>query len=116
MQPRLATEEEIRLVHTESYIDEVKETSSLSEGELIKKANSFDSVYFHPKSYECALLAAGSVLQVVDTVINGEARSGVAVVRPPGHHAESDMACGFCLFNNVSLAAKYAVEVHSLKR
>jgi len=48
--------------------------------------------------------------------MTGFVTSGVAIVRPPGHHAESDTACGFCLFNNVALAAKYAVEVHGLKR
>jgi len=54
--------------------------------------------------------------QVVDSVLNGESRSGVAIVRPPGHHAEEDEPCGFCIFNNVSLAAKYAIQVHGLKR
>jgi histone deacetylase 6 len=54
--------------------------------------------------------------QVVDSILNGESRSGVAIVRPPGHHAEEDEPCGFCMFNNVSLAAKYAIEVHGLKR
>jgi hypothetical protein len=54
--------------------------------------------------------------QVVDSVLNGESCSGVAVVRPPGHHAEEDEPCGFCMFNSVSLAAKYAIHVHGLKR
>ena len=53
---------------------------------------------------------------MVDSVLNGESRSGVAIVRPPGHHAEEDEPCGFCIFNSVSLAAKYAIQVHGLKR
>lgn len=56
------------------------------------------------------------MFQVVDSVLKGDSASGVAVVRPPGHHAESDNACGFCIFNNVSLAAKYAIEKHGLSR
>lgn len=52
----------------------------------------------------------------MDSVIDGESRSGVAIVRPPGHHAETDEPCGFCLFNNVALAAKYALSNHGLKR
>lgn len=94
----------------------MKATTSLSEAELKKKGSNYDSMYFNSKSYDCALLAAGSLLQVVDTVVNGHARSGVAVIRPPGHHAEEDTACGFCVFNNVSVAAKYAVDAHCLER
>lgn len=52
----------------------------------------------------------------MDSVIDGQSRSGVAIVRPPGHHAETDEPCGFCLFNNVALAAKYALSNHGLKR
>lgn len=112
----MATEEEILLVHTQSHVNDMKDTSNMTVEELNKKGSTYDSIYLHPKSYECALMAAGSVLEVVDAVVNGDARSGVAVVRPPGHHAEDDTACGFCLFNNVSVAAKYAIDVHSLDR
>lgn len=54
--------------------------------------------------------------QVVDSVLGGESKSGVAVIRPPGHHAESYQACGFCMFNNVSIAAKYAIKNFGIKR
>lgn len=53
---------------------------------------------------------------MVDAVLAGEAGSGVCIVRPPGHHASEDLPCGFCLFNNVGVAAKYAMSLHSLKR
>ena len=56
-----------------------------------------------------ALLASGSLLNVVDAVCNEEVTRGVAIIRPPGHHAEADEACGFCLFNNVALAGLYNV-------
>ena len=56
------------------------------------------------------------VLEVVDTILTGRARTGLAVVRPPGHHAEPDTPHGFCIFNNVAVAAKYALEVHGLRK
>lgn len=61
-------------------------------------------------------MSAGSLLQVVDAVLNEECQSGVAIVRPPGHHAEKDIACGFCIFNNIAVAAMYAVQFHHVKR
>lgn len=84
--------------------------------ELQNVADAYNSVYFHPKTFECASVAAGSVLQVVDVVLNGCARSGVCVVRPPGHHAESDLPHGFCIFNNAAIAANYAIRDHGMKR
>lgn len=53
---------------------------------------------------------------MVDAVLGGTCASGIAVVRPPGHHAEPGSACGFCIFNNVSLAAKYALKNFGLSR
>jgi histone deacetylase 6 len=76
----------------------------------------FNSIFLNGSSYEAALVSAGSVLEVVDNVLNKNCQSGVAIVRPPGHHAEEGYPCGFCIFNNVALAAKYAIENHGLKR
>ncbi|XP_026682416.1 histone deacetylase 6-like, partial [Diaphorina citri] len=70
----------------------------------------------HPSTRESAYLAAGCLLEVVDSVLNGESAHGVAIIRPPGHHAEQDEPCGFCIFNNVSVAAKYALDNHGLSR
>merc|ERR1712008_610502 len=63
-----------------------------------------------------ALLDTGNVLSVIDEVCSEQAQCGVAIVQPPGHHAEADEACGFCLFNNVAVGAKYALEMRSMKR
>ena len=72
----------------------------------------------NPSSLESALLSCGSLLNVVDAVFDGDsaANCGAAVIRPPGHHAEEDEACGFCIFNNVAVAAKYALETQGAER
>src|SRR5207244_5803954 len=57
---------------------------------------------------DASLFAAGGVCRAVDAVMNGEARNAFVAVRPPGHHATAENAMGFCLFNNVAVAAKYA--------
>ncbi|CAG5102380.1 Similar to Hdac6: Histone deacetylase 6 (Mus musculus) [Cotesia congregata] len=113
---RIATEEELLLVHTESYVESMKTTEKKKMSEVHKESRNFESVYLHTETWSSASVAAGSVLQVVDSVLNGESQSGVAIVRPPGHHAERDAACGFCIFNNVSIAARYATEFHGCKR
>ena len=69
-----------------------------------------------PRSGEAALRAAGAVCAAVDAVVSGEARNAFCAVRPPGHHAEPERAMGFCLFNNVAIAAAHARAVHGLKR
>ncbi len=66
----------------------------------------------HPKlvSFDDALLAAGGVISCVGAAMNGEAKNAFAIVRPPGHHAEPDRAMGFCIFNNIAIGARYAIE------
>lgn len=114
---RFATEEELRLVHTEEYINKLKTSQALDNVDDFEKFSSqYDSVYFNPKTYECALLAAGCTLELVSSILNGSVSNGLALVRPPGHHAMVKDACGFCFFNNVAIAAKYALEHHNLKR
>lgn len=111
---RTATTDEICLAHTRAHVNAIRRIGERDE--LQDMGAKYNSVYFHPKTFDCATLAAGSVLQVVDKVIKGEARSGVCIVRPPGHHAESDVPHGFCIFNNVAIAAHYAIRDHGLKR
>ena len=67
-------------------------------------------------SYQAALRAAGAALAATDCVIAGELDNAFCGVRPPGHHAERDKAMGFCIFNNIAIAAKYALERHGLQR
>lgn len=111
---RQATTDELCLAHSYKHIKFIRK--AVEKGGLREVSEKFDSVYLHSSTYECASYAAGSVLQVVDEVLNGASQSGVCVVRPPGHHAESDTPHGFCIFNNVAIAAQYAIRDHGLKR
>ncbi|MFH7326504.1 histone deacetylase [Desulfurivibrio sp. C05AmB] len=69
-----------------------------------------------PRSYEAACLAAGAAVKAVDLVTAGEADKAFALVRPPGHHAEHDRTRGFCLFNNIAVAARHALQNLGLER
>jgi acetoin utilization deacetylase AcuC-like enzyme len=68
------------------------------------------------RSYEAAIKAAGAPLTAIDAMLNGEVDNAYCLVRPPGHHAVAESAMGFCLFNNVAVAARYAIEKHGLER
>lgn len=113
---RVAMEEEILLAHSSDYIDAIKKTDKLKAKELERQASKYNSVYLHNETWFCACISVGSLLQVVDNVLTGQAQSGIAIIRPPGHHAEPNLACGFCIFNNVAIAAKYAIKYHHVKR
>lgn len=113
---RTATDEEILLVHTQHQIDQVKSFRNIPLEDLHDMERSFNSVYLSQEAYECASLAVGCMLQVVDEVCGGRSQNGVAIVRPPGHHAEPDFSCGFCYFNTAAVAAKYAQKKYRMKR
>lgn len=99
--PRPATDEELLRVHAASYVAAVMATSG--------RAVAFDAdTVTSPASVELARLAAGAACHAVDLVLDGASTRAVALVRPPGHHAERDRAMGFCLFNNVAVAAAHA--------
>jgi len=72
--------------------------------------------YIGPQSYAAALRAAGGLLHAVDAVQNGKVDNAFALVRPPGHHALPNRAMGFCLFNNIAIAARYALQQYDLDR
>jgi acetoin utilization deacetylase AcuC-like enzyme len=98
---RFATDEELARVHSAEYLDE-----------LVKVAGHTGwldpDTYYSPKSWDAARAAAGSVTQLATDVLDGALGQGLAVVRPPGHHATRDRAMGFCLLNNVAAAAAAA--------
>ncbi|VDM35201.1 unnamed protein product [Hydatigera taeniaeformis] len=113
---RVASEMELLRVHSQEYIDSLKSTATMPQDAINEYAERFQSVFINKHTYDSASLAAGSLLSVVDDVCNGEALHGVAVIRPPGHHAESDRCMGFCFFNNVALAVRHAQDFHGLKK
>ncbi|VTJ81329.1 polyamine deacetylase HDAC10 isoform X3 [Marmota monax] len=113
---REASEEELGLVHSPEYVALVQRTQALSKEELQVLSGQYDAVYFHPSTFHCARLAAGAALQLVDAVLTGAAHNGLALVRPPGHHSQRAAANGFCVFNNVAIAAEHAKWKHGLHR
>uniref|UniRef100_A0A673HY78 Histone deacetylase domain-containing protein n=1 Tax=Sinocyclocheilus rhinocerous TaxID=307959 RepID=A0A673HY78_9TELE len=113
---RQATEQEILLAHSEEYLEAVKQTPKMSVEELMAFSKQYSDVYFHQNIYHCAKLAVGATLQLVDSVVKREVRNGMALVRPPGHHSQRSAANGFCVFNNVAIAALHATKNYNLKR
>jgi len=108
--PRLATEKEIALIHTQEYIEQIKESAGQARVYLDPDTST------SPRSYEVARLAAGGLLEAADKIMAGGVQGVFALVRPPGHHAEASQAKGFCIFNNVAIAAQYLVEKWGLRR
>jgi acetoin utilization deacetylase AcuC-like enzyme len=108
--PRMATHEEIALIHEPSYIEIVAHTQGRTHTRLDPDTSA------SPKSYEAACMAVGGTLNLLDAIMRGEVDCGFALVRPPGHHAERSKAMGFCLFNNIAIGARYLQEKYSLRR
>jgi acetoin utilization deacetylase AcuC-like enzyme len=109
--PRAATEDEIALCHGRRYIELVKREIAAGAREL-----STGDTTIGPRSLDCALQATGGVLNAVDAVIKGQARNAFCIVRPPGHHARPNQGMGFCIFNTVAVAARYAQREHGLAK
>jgi acetoin utilization deacetylase AcuC-like enzyme len=97
-------------VHSGHYIDLVKRVSEQGGGHLDM------DTYIRPASYNAALMAAGGLVEATRAVLDGEVENAFALVRPPGHHALRGRGMGFCLFNNVAVAARYALAERGLER
>ena len=99
--PRAATNEQLARVHDTDYLRRIAASAG--------KSTQLDpDTYTSPESHDIALLAAGAAIDAVERVMGGSHHAAVAMVRPPGHHAERDRAMGFCLYNNVAAAAAHA--------
>jgi acetoin utilization deacetylase AcuC-like enzyme len=110
IEPRPATEAEIELIHTKPYFDLVRRTGGKERVVLDPDTST------SPRSFETALLAAGGLLKAAEMIMDGTLDNAFALVRPPGHHAEADQARGFCIFNNVAIAAERLVRDYGLRR
>jgi acetoin utilization deacetylase AcuC-like enzyme len=110
IEPRPASEAEVELIHTKPYFELIKQTAGKER--VILDPDTSTS----PRSYETALLAAGGLLKAAEMVLEGKLDNGFGLVRPPGHHAEASGARGFCIFNNVAVAAEHLIQARGLKR
>jgi acetoin utilization deacetylase AcuC-like enzyme len=108
--PEKADRKFIELNHGAAYIDDVREKIENGTGFLDMDTG------VSAKSFEAALQAVGGSLKMCDAVMGNRAVNGFCAVRPPGHHAEYDYASGFCIFNNIAIAARYLRSEHGLKR
>lgn len=107
----LAADDDLLRIHPESYIRDIR---------AARPADGFAQIdgdtFLSPGSVDAAYRAAGAAVRAVDLVLGGEASNAFCAIRPPGHHAESETAMGFCLFGNAALAAKHALDHHGLNR
>ena len=111
VKPQRISIKDLQLVHKRDYIQQIKHVCSCGGGLLDKE----DTVV-SAQSYEVARLAAGGAVKAVYMVMEGKVRNAFAFVRPPGHHAGPDYPMGFCIFNNIALAATYLQKRFGLKR
>ena len=107
----LAADDHLLRVHPKSHIDALYNAAPEAGFTAID-----GDTHMSSGSLQAAYRAAGGVLRAVDMVLQGDAPNAFAAVRPPGHHAETQTAMGFCLFGNVALGAKHALDYHGLKR
>ncbi|MEK6649724.1 MAG: histone deacetylase [Bacteroidota bacterium] len=111
VRPEEAPVDAITAVHSERYVEEVIRKIRIGET-LLDDGDTRVSA----GSSRAALLAAGAAMQAVDVACSGERRHAFSAMRPPGHHAETSRAMGFCVFNNVAVAARHAQRRHGLER
>jgi acetoin utilization deacetylase AcuC-like enzyme len=110
IKPKAAEEDEILLAHTKNHLEYIR--SSINENRLMLD----EDTYVVKESWNSALTAAGSLTNAIDLIIDKKYRNAFCLIRPPGHHAESNRPMGFCLFNNVAIGARYAIRKYQLDK
>jgi len=109
--PSLPDMRYIEMIHSPSYIQRVRK--EITGG--IEYLDSMDTVVC-PDSYDIALKAVGGSINMCDAIMEGRAVNGFCAIRPPGHHAEKNSAAGFCIFNNIAIAARYLQNRHGIRK
>ncbi|MCK4383697.1 MAG: histone deacetylase [Candidatus Lokiarchaeota archaeon] len=113
--PRKATTDQIKYVHQESLINEVKEVSEVAR--ITGHIQNLDTdTAVSAKTYEASLFSVGGNLNGIDSILEGEVNNVFATVRPPGHHSNSYKCAGFCIFNNIAVATEYLLREKNFKR
>jgi acetoin utilization deacetylase AcuC-like enzyme len=108
--PQPASLNQLKYVHTTSMVEMIRQAAAQNWGRLDA------DTYVTPASYDLACLAAGTAAATVDEIMAGRSVNGIVLLRPPGHHAEKGRPGGFCLFNNVAIAARHAQIAHQVQR
>lgn len=108
--PEMATLENLELVHTPNYIKQILSTAERDFTPLAPDTP------VSAKTYMAAWLAVGGCIKALEALVSGECRACFSLVRPPGHHALADRAGGFCIFNNLGVTARYAMQEHDFER
>jgi acetoin utilization deacetylase AcuC-like enzyme len=115
-----ASPADIELAHTRMHVTSLRGLSQELDEHIKAGGRDYAQIdpdtLMNPHTWKAALRAAGAALAATDAVIAGEMENAFCAVRPPGHHACHDRAMGFCFFNNIAVAAKYALERHGLQR
>ncbi|WP_324779081.1 histone deacetylase family protein [Thiobacillus sedimenti] len=106
-----ATREQLLRVHDAAYVDAIEAAAPAAGLHMLDPDTSMG-----PHTLEAAYHAAGGAVRAVDLVLGGEAANAFVACRPPGHHATRNQAMGFCIFNNVAVAAAHALAAHGLER
>jgi acetoin utilization deacetylase AcuC-like enzyme len=107
----LAAEDDLLRVHSRGYVAAIRKAAPETGWTSLDP-----DTHMSAGSLAAAYRAAGAVVRAVDMVLGGEAKNAFAAIRPPGHHAETDTAMGFCLFGNIAIGAKHALDHHGLTR
>ncbi|WP_415922294.1 histone deacetylase family protein [Tateyamaria sp. SN6-1] len=113
--PPLADDADIARCHPQDYIDFVR-SKVPADGFAGLDRDTDAETFLSPTSYNAVWRAAGGAVKAVDMVLVGEAQNAFVAMRPPGHHAEQSLPMGFCIFGNVAIAAKHALDHHGLER
>ena len=116
----LASPSDIELAHNRLHVASLQGLTARLQEEIAAGGSAYLQIdpdtSINPYTYQAALRAAGAAIAATDAVLVGQLHNAFCSVRPPGHHATHSKAMGFCFFNNVAIAAKYALERHGLKR